>query len=75
MTLLQIKPRNADERQFVEQFLRRTKIKFDVVENETAKQKKAHEFLNSFERRADEVNAHLRGDAKLQSARDFLNEL
>lgn len=75
MTMLQIKPRNAEEQQFVEQFLRRTKIKFDLVDKETVKQKRQREFLDSFERRAEEVKAHLQGDIKLQSARDFLNEL
>ncbi|MBO0937209.1 hypothetical protein J2I47_11680 [Fibrella sp. HMF5335] len=73
--MLQIKPRNTDEQQFIEQFLKRTKIKFDVVEKETLKQKKQREFLEKLDRSLEDVKRHMRGEIELQSARDFLNEL
>ncbi|MCY7356817.1 MAG: hypothetical protein LH609_04995 [Rudanella sp.] len=51
------------------------KIKAEVVQKETAAQKREREFLESIDRAAQEVKAHLRGEIKLQSAEDFLNEL
>ncbi|MBO0932398.1 hypothetical protein J2I48_15410 [Fibrella sp. HMF5036] len=46
-----------------------------IVQKETPKQKREREFLDSFDKRAEEVKAHLRDDIKLQSAKDFLDQL
>ena len=67
-------PQTPDEMRFLKQISRMTKIKA-VVEKETPKQKKEREFLDSFDERAEEIKAHQRGEIKLQSAKDFLNEL
>ncbi len=74
MQQITFQPQTPDELKFLKQIAKMTKIKA-TLEKETPKQRKQREFLDSFERRAADINAHLRGDIKLQSADDFLNEL
>jgi len=54
--------------------MKRMNIKSTIAE-ETPKQKKKREILESLERSVDEMNAHLRGEIQLKSADDFLDEL
>ncbi|MBO0951870.1 hypothetical protein [Fibrella forsythiae] len=75
MSTLQIRPRNADEQQFVEQFLKRTKIKFEVISQETPKQMQKREILDSIEKGLKDVQLHQEGKIKLISTRELLNEL
>ena len=58
----------------VTQLMKRIKIK-SIVAEETPKQKKKREILDSLERSVDEMNAAFRGEIKLQSARELLDEL
>jgi hypothetical protein len=69
-----IRPRNQEELQLVSQLMKRMKIKAEIAE-ETPKQRKKREILESIERGAREVNAALRGEVKLKSARQLLDEL
>jgi len=69
-----VRPRNQEELQLVTQLMKRMKIKADI-EEETPKAKRKREILESIERSAREVNAALRGEIKLKSARELLNEL
>ncbi|MEZ0542855.1 hypothetical protein [Fibrella arboris] len=74
MQQITLQPHNDQEMRLIKQLAKTLNIKA-TVEKETPKQKKEREFLDSFDRRAEDVKAHLRGEKKLQSARDFLNEL
>ena len=69
-----VRPRNQEELQLVTQLMKRMKIKADIAE-ETPKAKRKREILESIERSAREVNAALRGEIKLKSARELLDEL
>lgn len=69
-----IQPRNQEEFQLVTQLMKRMKIK-SIVAEETPKQKKKREILDSLERSVDEMNAYLRGEITMKSADDFLKEL
>lgn len=69
-----VRPRNQEELQLVTQLMKRMKIKADV-EEEMPKAKRKREILESIERSANEVNAALRGEIKLKSARELLDEL
>lgn len=72
-----VHPRNQEELQLVTQLMKRMKIKVDVVEEtqKTTKARRKQEVLDSLERSAKEVGAALRGEIKLKSARELLNEL
>ncbi|MEZ0487238.1 hypothetical protein [Fibrella aquatica] len=74
MQQITLQPHNDQEMRLIKQLAKTLNIKA-TVEKETSKQKKEREFLDSFDRRADDIKAHLTGEKKLQSARDFLNEL
>lgn len=74
MQQITLQPHNDQEMRLIKQLARTLNIKATVAK-ETPKQKKQREFLDSFERRAEEVNAHLRGEIKLKSADEFLKEL
>lgn len=69
-----VRPRNQEELQLVTQLMKRMRIKADV-EEEMPKAKRKREILESIERSANEVNAALRGEIKLKSARELLDEL
>ena len=70
-----IQPRNQEELQLVTQLMKRMKIKVEIVINDTTKAKRKIEILESLERSAKEVNAALRGEIKLESTRELLDEL
>ena len=72
-----VRPRNQEELQLVTQLMKRMNIKADIIEVEkgTSKTKRKQEILGSLERSAKEANAALRGEIKLKSARELLNEL
>ncbi|WP_375444072.1 hypothetical protein [uncultured Fibrella sp.] len=73
MQQITLQPHNDQEMRLIKQLAKTLNIKA-TVEKETSKQKKEREFLDSFDRRSEDVKAHLKGEKKLQSARDFLNE-
>lgn len=74
METLLVKPKNIEELQFVQTFLKRMKIKSEIFEaNEKKRRKK--EFLDSFESRVEQINQDLRGEIKLKNAFDLLHEL
>ncbi|GAB2607299.1 hypothetical protein [Spirosoma areae] len=58
----------------VKQFAKVMKIKTATVK-ETPAQKREREFLEGIDRSAEQVKAHLRGEMKLKSMDEFLNEL
>ena len=68
-----LSPRNAQELAFVTEFVKRTKLKATFVDDEKKKSKK--EFLDSFDRRVEQINKHMKGEINLKSARELLNEL
>ena len=72
-----VHPRNQEEFQLVTQLMKRMKIKADVIEEpqKTPKASRKQEILDSIERGAREVSAALRGEIKLKSAREVLDEL
>lgn len=67
-------PQTPDELRLVKQFAKVMKIKTSVIK-ETPAQKREREFLEGLDRSAGQVKAHLRGEIKLKSADEFLNEL
>ena len=69
-----LQPQTPDELRLVKQFARVMKIKTAVVK-ETPKQRKKREILESLERSVEEVNAYMRGEVQLKSARELLDEL
>ncbi|WP_019989443.1 hypothetical protein [Rudanella lutea] len=74
MQTILVQPRNQEELQLVTQLMKRMKIRASLVE-ETPKQRKKREILDSLERSVDEMNAYLRGEVEMKSADDFLKEL
>ena len=74
MESLIVKPRNLEEMQFVQSVLNRMKIKSEVMEMSEKKRRKK-EFLDSFERRVEQINQDLKGEIKLKNAFDLLHEL
>jgi hypothetical protein len=70
-----VKPRNTEELQLVTQLMKRMKIKADVIEPTLSRTERKQQILDSIERGAREVSAALRGEVKLKSARELLNEL
>lgn len=69
-----LQPQTPDELRLVKQFAKVMKIKTAVVK-ETPKQRMKRDFLESLERSVDEVNAYMRGEVQLKSARELLDEL
>ena len=69
-----IRPRNQEELQLISQLMKRMKIRAEIAE-EVPKANRKQEILDSIERSAREVNAALRGEIKLKSARELLDEL
>ncbi|WP_040006540.1 DUF2683 family protein [Fibrisoma limi] len=74
MQTIIVHPKNQEELQFVTQLMKRMKIKAAVID-EQPKQRKKQEILEGLERSVDQMNAHLRGEIKLRSADELLNEL
>lgn len=74
METLIVKPKNIEELHFVQTMLNRMRIKSEVKEVNKKKYLKK-EFLDSFERRVEQVNQDLAGEIKLQSLDDFLDEI
>ena len=74
MESLIVKPRNLEEMQFVQSVLNRMKIKSEVMEMSEKKRRKK-EFLDSFEARVEQINQDLKGEIKLQTLDDFLDEV
>ena len=69
-----LQPQTPDELRLVKQFAKLVKIKTAVLK-ETPKQRKKREILESLERSVEEVNAYMRGEVQLKSARELLDEL
>jgi len=74
METLIVKPKNMEELHFVQTMLNRMRIKSEVKEVDKKKRLKK-EFLDSFEKRVEQVNQDLAGEIKLKNAFDLLNEL
>lgn len=74
METLLVKPKNIEELQFVQTFLKRMKIKSEIFEANKKKRRKK-DFLDSFESRVEQINQDLRGEIKLKNAFDLLHEL
>lgn len=74
METLIVKPKNMEELRFVQTMLNRMRIKSEVQEVDKKKRLKK-EFLDSFEKRVEQVNQDLAGEIKLKNAFDLLNEL
>ena len=74
MESLIVKPRNLEEMQFVQSVLNRMKIKSEVMEMSEKKRRKK-EFLDSFEARVEQINQDLKGEIKLKTLDDFLDEI
>lgn len=75
METVVVRPRNSEELQLVTQVLKRMKIKAEVIEPIPSKSQRKQAILDSVERGAKDVAAALRGEIKLRSARDVLDEL
>ncbi|MDZ7934493.1 MAG: hypothetical protein U5M51_05915 [Emticicia sp.] len=74
METLIVKPKNIEELHFVQTMLNRMRIKSEVQDLNKKKQLKK-EFLDSFEKRVEQVNQDAAGEIKLQSLDDFLDEI
>ena len=74
METLIVKPKNMEELHFVQTMLNRMRIKSEVKEVDKKKRLKKG-FLDSFEKRVEQVNQDLAGGIKLKNAFDLLNEL
>ena len=74
MQQITLQPHNDQEMRLIRQLAKTLNIKA-TVQKETPKQKKEREFLDKVERSAMQVKAHLRGEIKLKSARQVLDEL
>ncbi len=69
-----LQSQTPDELKLVKQFAKLVKIKAAVMK-ETPKQRKKREILESLERSVEEVNAYVRGEIQLKSARKLPDEL
>lgn len=69
-----LQPQTPDELRLVKQFAKVMKIKAATIK-ETPAQQREREFLEGIDRSAEQVKAHLRGEIKLKSLDEFLNEL
>lgn len=74
MNSIVLTPNTPEQVKLIKQLAKTLNIKASVIK-ETPAQKREREFLEGIDRAAEEVKAHLRGEIKLQSAEDFLNEL
>ena len=74
MQQITLQPHSDQEMHLIRQLAKTLNIKA-TVQKEMPKRKKERKFLDSFDQRAEEIRAYRRGEIKLQSARDFLNEL
>ena len=74
MQQITLQPQTPDELRLVRQFAKVMKIKAVTVK-ETPAEKKKREFLEGIDRSAQAVKAHLRGEIKLKSFDDFIDEL
>ena len=73
MESITIKPRNDSEKQFVMEFIKRTKLRSSI--NQTQKARKKQEILDGISRSVEQINQHLRGEIELKDAKTFLDEL
>lgn len=69
-----LQPQTPDELRLVKQFAKLMKIKTSIIK-ETPEEKRKREFLKGIDRSAEQIKAHLRGEIKLISADEFLDEL
>jgi len=74
MQQITLQPQTPDELRLVKQFAKVMRIKAVTVK-ETPTEKKKREFLEGLDRSAQAVQAHLRGEIKLKSLDDFIDEL
>lgn len=74
MNAIMLQPRTQDELRLIKQLAKTLNMKASVVKEPPA-QKREREFLEGIDRSAEAIKAHLRGEIKLQSAEEFLNEL
>lgn len=74
MDTLLVKPRGKEELLFVQTLLKRMRVKTEVLEK-SGKKRRKEEFLDSLERSFKDVERAERGEIKLKSAYDLLNEL
>lgn len=69
-----LQPQTPDELRLVKQFAKLMKIKAVSVK-ETPAEKRKRDFWAGINRSAEEIKAHLRGEIKLKSAKEFLDKL
>ncbi len=74
METIIIQPKNKKELAFVSEFLDRTKIKAIIKKKKVAGRTK-EEILDSIERGYKEAQLHAAGKLKLNSLKEFLDEL
>lgn len=74
MDTLLVKPKDKEELLFVQTLLKRMRVKTEVLEK-SGKKRRKEEFLDSLERSFKEAERAERGEVKLKSAYDLLNEL
>lgn len=74
MNAIMLQPKTQDEVRLIKQLAKTLNIKALVIKENPAEKRK-REFLEGIDRSAEAIKAHLRGEIKLQSADEFLNEL
>ena len=74
MQQITLRPQTEQQMRLIRQLAKTLDIQA-TVQKETPEQKKEREFLDKVERSAMQVQAHLRGEIKLKSARQVLDEL
>jgi hypothetical protein len=77
METIIIQPKNKKELAFISEFLQRTKIKGTVKKNKPVNNssKTKEEILDSIERGYKEAQLHAAGKIKLNTLKEFLDEL
>ena len=78
METIIIQPKNKKELAFVSEFLQRTKIKATVKKNgkkSSAGERTKEEILDGIERGYKQAQLHAAGKIKLQTLKEFLDEL
>jgi Mg/Co/Ni transporter MgtE len=70
METIIVKPKNAEEAKEVLDFLKKRKIRKEILKERTKE-----EVLDSIEQGAKDVARHLKGEIELKDARQLLNEL
>jgi hypothetical protein len=73
MESITIRPRNDSERQFVMEFVKRTKLRASFDQDK--KTKKKQEFLDGISRSVEQINKHTKGEIELKTLEEFLDEL